>query len=366
MKLKKILIISVILLTSCIGRNISSGINSLKNSSLETASQFALILMPTLDRMGLLDLRTNRTSIEVKTGRNPTDLVVDPDKKNILVINRLDGSVSSFFREDNMRIQATGTVGNGQNPNDVIFSNSGKEAFVSFIGTQRVTIFKVLNRDRPQLIESLFLRDDKGNEYLPNRLAISDNDNTLFVSDRNNKKIFIYKRENNSFKIDKIVDTRFQDKLITPEYLYFFKDKLYISDSLNSAIAVYDILDNSFINLISLKDDKINKDSLPLKIVINKRSNKLYVINQSTSNVSVVDIKENKLIKNISLALGNKNDSFEPSDIAISNDESFIYVTNNIGRNLSIIDTKKDILLRNIGTTQSPGNLPPISAIELL
>lgn len=366
MKYKKILLTSVLLLTSCVNRNISSDINTVNRSSIETASQFGLILMPTLDRIELLDLRTNRTSLQVKTGRNPTDLSVAPDKKNILVINRLDGSISSFFREDNTRIQATGTVGNGQNPNDIIFSNSGNEAFVAFIGTQRVTVFKVLNRDRPQLLENILLRDDKGNDYTPSRLAISDDDNTLFVSDRNNKKLFIYKKENNNFKMDKIVDTKFQDKFITPEFLYYFKNKLYISDSLNSAISVYDLNSNSFTNLISLKDELINKDSIPLNMIINKKTEKLYIINQSTSNVSVVDTKENKLVKNISLILGNRNDSFEPSDIAISNDGAFIYVTNNIGRNLSIIDTKTDTLSRNVGTTQSSGNLPPISSIELL
>lgn len=353
--------------SSCIGnRNISSDVDSIKSNAIETASQFALILFPTLDRIELLDLRTNRSNIVVKTGRNPTDLVVAPDKKNILVINRLDGSVSSFFREDNIRIQGTGTIGNGQNPNDIIFSNSGKEAFVAFTGTQRVSIFKVLNRNRPELLESIILRDDKGNEYIPNRLAISEDDNYLFVSDRNNKKIFIYKKENNSFSLSKIIDTKFEDKLITPEYIYFYKNNLYISDSLNSAIAVFDVSSNNFKSLISLKDENIKKDSLPLNIVVNRKTNKLYVINQSTSNVSVVDIKENKLIKNIKLANNKKDDSFEPTDIAISNDGSFIYVTNSIGRNLSIIDTKNDVLLRNIGTTQSSGNIPPISSIELL
>jgi DNA-binding beta-propeller fold protein YncE len=331
-----------------------------------SANLFALILAPTLDEMDILDLTDNRIKKTIPTGKSPSELAISPDKSHILVINRLDGTISSYFREDNQRIQFTGTVGSGANPTSVIFNNKGTEAFVSYNDNQRILVLSILNRARPVVKDILVLKDSSPNSNSsPYKLAISSDDNHLFAIDRINGNLFTFKRTNDNFTQENVFKVNNDNEKISLEDLILNDNKLYISDSTNSRIIVYDINLNKVSATISLSSPDIKAAILPLKMDISSKK-KLYVINQGASTVAVIDLASNKLLKHILLSTNSISDSSEPTDISVSTDGSIIYVTNGAGRNLSIISGKDDKLLRNIGTTPSSGAIPPLSAIKLI
>ncbi len=330
-------------------------------------SLFALLLSPTFDRMELLDLSDNRVKLTVSTGRNPMELSVSPDRAHILVINQSDGTISSFFREDNQKIRSLGTIGSGLFPTDVLFNNKGTEAYVAYQGTGRINVLQILNRARPVIKRILTLNDNsQGIAAAPYKLAISPDDNVIYTIDKNNGTLFTFRKTNEEFVRENSFKLGSNDEKSSLEDLVFFDNKLYISDSLNARITVFDTKENKVSATISLASQDIKNAILPGKIAISAQTKKLYVANEGSSTIGVVDLNSNKLLKHIFLSQNTVSDSAGPSDISINSTGSTIYVTNSAGRNLSIISGKTDTLLRNIGTTQSSGAIAPLSAIEVI
>ncbi|MFN8672823.1 MAG: YncE family protein [Candidatus Sericytochromatia bacterium] len=327
-------------------------------------STYALVLIPNENKMQVLDMMVNRIDSSFKTGNKPSDISVSPDKRRILVTNSLDGTVSSYFRESGAKISYLGVIGSGDNPTSVIFNNSGTEAFVAYNDSSRINVLKILEREKPSVKKVLRVKDDN-QDFKPYNLAISDDDNTLFAIDRTSANLAIFKKENGDFVQKEIfnLDTLLKAKL---ENIIYNQDKLYISDSYNNQIIVFDLKANNVSNRISLKKEASNIDLISTKMVINKNTNKIYVVNEGAASISVVDILTNQVSKEINLSSNSRNDNNLPTALSISNDGTIIYVTGASGKNLSIISTKTDSLLRNTGTTDSFGDLPVFSAIRML
>lgn len=338
-----------------------------QSEKTEKKSEYALILLPTQNKMQLLDMMVNRVGFSISTGHNPVDLDVTPDGRRILVINSQDGTISSYFKEDNQNIQFLGSIGSGINPSHVIFNNKGTEAFVTYEGSNRIAVLQILNREKPNIKKIINLKDNESKLALsPYKLAISSDDNILFVIDKNSGKVFSFKSENDQFIQDKVFILSDSEKIV-PEDMIFNENKLYISDSNNSQVLVFDTKESKVTSKILIKNqDTQISDFIPTKMVLNEKTGKLYVINEGLASVVVLDTKNNTMIKNILLSSGSKTDSAEPTDISINVDGTILYVTNAGGRNLSMISTKNDELIRNIGTTESVGNLPVLSAIKIL
>lgn len=338
-----------------------------QSDTVQKKSEYALILLPTENKMQLLDMMVNSVDFSVQTGHKPVDLAVSPDKRRIMVINEEDGTISSYFKEDNQTIQFLGNIGSGTKPSHVIFNNKGTEAFVCYEGSNKILVLQILNRERPTIKKVINLKDDTAKLTLsPYKLAISADDNTLFAIDKGNAKVFSFKKENDQFTQDNSFNLSDSDK-ITPQDMIFNDNKLYISDSNNAQILVFDTKENKVANKIGLKSNEVQiTDLMPSKMVFNEKTNKLYIINESIASVFVVDTKTNTMVKNILLSSNSKTDSFQPTDISINADRTTLYVTNAAGRNLSLISAQTDTLIRNTGTTDSAGDLPVLSAIKIL
>lgn len=338
-----------------------------KVPAINGVNLYALLLSPTYDQMELLDLSDNRVKLTVATGRKPVELAVSPDRAHILVINQSDGTVSSYYREDNQKIQSLGTIGSGLNPTDVLFNNTGTEAYVAYQGNGRINVVQILNRARPVIKRVISLKDNSpAISATPYKLAISSDDSNLYAIDQNNGTLYSFKRTSEGFIQENSFKLSGNDEHTSLEDLAFYDNKLYISDSANARITVFDTKENKVLTNISLTTQEIKNEIFPGKIAISVQTKKLYVANQGSSTIGVIDLKNNSLLKHIFLSQNTKSDSFEPSGISISNNGNSIYVTNSAGRNLSIISGKEDKLLRNIGTTESSGTLVPLSAIEMI
>jgi DNA-binding beta-propeller fold protein YncE len=338
-----------------------------KITAAQSANLYALLLSPTHDQLELLDLVDNRVTLSVSTGRNPVELSVSPDHSHILVINQLDGTISEFFREDNQHISTIGTVGSGSNPTDVTFNNKGTEAYVAYQGTGRINVLQILNRARPVLKNTLTLKNNAaGVVPSPYKLAVSSDDNFLYAVDRNTGTLYTFRKTNDDFVQENFFDLSSNDQKTLPEDMLFFDNKLYISDSANARIIIFDTTTNQVTGSLSLASQEVKNEILPGRMAINTVAKKLYVANQGSSTIGVLDLTKNTLIKHIFLSRNTASDSFEPSDISVSSNGNTVYVTNTSGRNLSIISGKDDTLLRNIGTTASSGAIAPLSAIEII
>ncbi|RYX96959.1 YncE family protein [bacterium] len=328
---------------------------------------YALLLSPTNDQISLLDLADNRVKLSVKTGRNPQFLAVSPNKSHILVVNQLDGTISTFFREDNYRIRDLGTIGASGTPTDITFNSTGTEAYVADQTLGRITVLEILNRDRPKVKKIISVRSD--NEFTaiasPFKVAVSQDNNNLYAIDKNNGRVYTFNRQNNDFVQNLTINLSGQTRS-TPEEILFDKDKLYITDSTNSTLITVDTKTNAVINTLSLTNQDFRENLIPTRMAINSNAGKLYVVNNGTSSIAVVNINNNTLTKHISLATNTVSNAGGPSDISVSDNGNTIYVTNTVGRNLSIISGTQDILLRNIGTSASAGALVPLSAIKII
>ncbi|MFN8576168.1 MAG: YncE family protein [Candidatus Sericytochromatia bacterium] len=336
-------------------------------ANLNLTNLYALLLSPTNNQLSLLDLADNRVKLSVNTGRNPQVLAVSPNKSHILVGNQLDGTISSFFREDNFVIRDLGVIGSGGLASDIIFNSNGTEAYAANQNLGRLSVLSILNRDRPKVKKVLSIKVDDVSSPLasPSKLALSSDNNTIYALDKNNGRLFIFTKKDNSFVQDITVNLNTQVRVV-PEDIMFSNDKLYITDSNNSSIIVFDTIEKKVSNTISISDNTYKDSLIPTKMAFNSKEGKIYVINQGISTVAVIDSNKNSLVKHISLSNNSVNDAGEPSDISISDNGAFLYVTNNVGRNLSIISGKEDKLLRNIGTTMSAGALLPLSAINII
>jgi DNA-binding beta-propeller fold protein YncE len=340
-------------------------IRSVDTSNLNNL--YALLLSPTNNQLSLLDLADNRVKLSVNTGRNPQILGVSPNKSHILVGNQLDGTISTFFREDNFKIRDLGVIGAGGLATDIIFNSIGSEAYIANQALGRISVLEILNRDRPKVKKILSIKIDDISSPLasPFKLAISNDNNTLYSIDKNNGRLYIFKKENNEFVQKEIINLNTQIRTV-PEDIVFDKEKLYITDSNNSSLITIDTKENKILNTVSLANSDYKDSIIPTKIAFNSKEGKLYVINQGVSTVAVIDSNKNTLVKHIALSNNSVSDSGEPSDISISENGNLIYVTNNVGRNLSIISGTEDKLLRNIGTSMSAGALLPLSAIKII
>jgi len=340
----------------------------IKAKNVTVESLYALLLSPTHNSLSLLDLADNRIKVTVETGVNPVKMAVSPNKKYVMVINKQNGTVSSYFREDNFSLSEIGTVGSGSEPTDIIFNNKGSESFVVYQDDSKISVLQLLERARPVLSKTFVVKDSETNiKPLPYKIAINKDDSALYVIDKVNSNLFTYKTDDkNNLVQDNKYNLAEENKRVSLESILFNENKLYISDSVNSSVIVFDLTENKVETRISLIDETISGDTLPDKIVINKDNTKLYIINKATSTVAVVDIKTNKLIKHIALSTGGITASYEPTDISISNTGKFLYVTNGGGRELSVISAEEDKLEKNIGTTASSGFQDPFSGITLL
>lgn len=328
---------------------------------------YALLLSPTNDQLSLLDLADNRVKLSVDTGRNPQILGVSPNKSHILVGNQLDGTISSYFREDNYKIKELGTIGAGGLATDIVFNSTGTEAYVANQNLGRITVLEILNRDRPKIKKILSIKTDDNSTALasPFKLAVSSDNNTIYSIDKTNGRLYSFKRENNEFTQSTTFNLNNQTRTV-PEDIIFDNDKLYITDSNNSSLITVDTKSNNTITTLPLTNTEFRDSLIPTRIAFNSKAGKMYIINQGVSTVAVINTNQNTLVKHISLANNTTSDAGEPSDISISENGTSIYVTNNVGRNLSIISGTEDRLLRNIGTSISAGSLVPLSAIKII
>ncbi len=375
--MKKVIILtSLFLLSSCRMTPIGSQPYKVDTSAIKSTrgdfsklntifnSNYALLLLPTQNKIQVFDTIENRVSSSISTGKTPSDISVSPDKKRIIVTNSQDGTISSYFRESGSKLQYLGDSGSGDNPTSVIFNNLGTEAFVAYNGSNKINVLQILVRQKPNVKKILRLKED-GNLFNPYKLAVSEDDKTLFAIDKDNGKLFTFKKDNDEFTQSNVFDFKEKEKAIL-EHLVYNKDKLYISDSNSNQIIVFDTKENIVSNKIALRKEASNIDLIPTKMALNSVLNKLYVINEGSASVSVVDTSKNELIKEINLSLNSKQDNLELTNLSINNDGSYIYITGASGKNLSIISGKNDSLIRTIGTTDSIGDLPIFSAIKML
>ncbi len=349
--------------SSTVGRNEITNIQASKSLN----NLYALLLAPTKDQISLLDLADNRVKLSMQTGRNPQVLAVSPNKSHILVVNQLDNTISTFFREDNYKIRDLGTIGSNGTPTDIIFNNSGTEAYVTNQSLGRITILEILNRDRPRIKKIISIKADENTNTLPTpfKVTVSSDDKTIYAIDKNNAKLYNFTKNNDDYVQNPTISLTGASRVIA-EDIIIDKDKLYITDSNNSSLITVDTKQNNSVNTISLANQDFKDSLIPTKMAVNSTGGKLYVINQGSSTVAVIDINKLSLIKHIALSNKTVSDASEPSDISVSDNGTTIYVTNNVGRNLSIISGTEDRLLRNIGTTASSGALVPLSAVKIL
>lgn len=327
---------------------------------------YALILAPTKDSVAMLDLNDNRIYVSANTGRNPIDVAIAPNKSHILVINRLDGTISSFFRQDRFTLDLLGTTGGGNNPTDITFNKTGTEGYVAYHDDSKLLFLSIQNRNNPGVIQTLTLKSSNTNEKLyPYKIENKLDGSGIYVIDKENGKLISIKKDNDTFTQEEVIDLNNLQSPSVLEDIVAFENKLYITDSNNSRLIIFDTVTKSISNISFQNSDNKSLELIPTKMVISKADKKMYLIHQGVSEIAVINLVENTITKKIKLNATEKFEVGMPTDISISESMKRIYVTNSFGRNISMISLKDDTLLRNIGTTFSEGNLIPLSSIEV-
>lgn len=334
-------------------------------TTIEGPEPYALILAPTKDSMAMLDLNDNRIYVSANTGRYPVDVAIAPNKSHIMVVNKLDGSISSYYRQDRQTLNLLGTSGGGNNPTDIKFNNNGTEGYVAYHDDNTILFLSIANRNNPGVIQTMTLKSVTGEKIYPYKIVNKSDGSGIYVIDKDNGKLISIKKDNDTYIQDEIIDLNNLQTKSSLEDVVSFEKNLYITDSSNSRLIIFDTEKKEISNISFENSETKNIELIPTKMVVSNSNKKMYLLFQGVSQVAVINLAEKTILKKIKLNQSEKFDTGVPTDIAISESMKRVYVTNAFGRNISMISMNDDSFLRNIGTTFSEGNLIPLSAIEV-
>lgn len=403
----------------------ASNISSCARGNVVTAAGteeikiMALMVVPSKNRVDVLDMQTNRVTRSLDTDSNPTSIAVSPNGRMILVTNKNSNSVSVFVRRGNDTIESLGSIGTGVNPSSVAFDpsqfldQSTKQLFygnIAFVTCEDGTVLILdtsINSQRlelPKIIQTISLPSTFRNA-VPKKIVVSYNygvTGLAYILDSFNGNIIVlrnsvgspggqYQVSSLNLNLGKgLEDAVLDDKVnITSQKMSAY-NTLFVANSIRNEIYILDTniqspqpktipLNPS--NSSSSIPSAIGQQASPKKLAVVRQNlqdqngnkypiNKLFVTGNGNSTVYSINLTNNYSQKTISLVTrNNSGDSYGPVGIGLgklSSGQDVMYVTNTSGRTISLIDPINDSPIRNISTTASAGAQDPLGEVATI
>jgi DNA-binding beta-propeller fold protein YncE len=127
--------------------------------------------------VSVFDLDNNRRIATVRTGKEPSSVVIAPDDNTFFVANRADATVTRVSGLKSGTFVNSGTVQVGSEPTGVALSPTGARLFVAEFAQSRVSVWDTKTMTR---IGVLIVKNPRGLTVTNNGDA-NDNDETVVV-----------------------------------------------------------------------------------------------------------------------------------------------------------------------------------------
>jgi YVTN family beta-propeller protein len=116
---------------------------SSKSATLAITADDARVVMvnPESDSVSVFDMDTNRRITTLKTGDEPSSVVIAPDDNTFFVANRADATVTRVSGLKTGAFVVSGTVQVGSEPTGVALSPTGAKLFVAEFAQSRVSVW---------------------------------------------------------------------------------------------------------------------------------------------------------------------------------------------------------------------------------
>lgn len=352
-----------------------------------STSRLAVMTAPSVNKLYLMNLQTNRVNLQLQTGTTPTGVAVSPSGRQILVTNYNDGTISTFWREDGDSYTPLGQVGSGSQPLGVTYNPNPliSEAYVAYYGDGRVLVLDTRAvRQRPTITATITLPQPAGGQRpSPRKIAVSPDGSRIFVTDGANDLVYTITRSGgptSSSSFNAVPSAPFPGQSASVDLhglVATRSGQVFITNRAANNLFVFNGANNQVLGEVNLQDRVSSQYSPsvgPLNVAINPQGTKLYVAGNAASVISEVGIPQNgaaQLLQNIPLSTGRNDTASGPHGIAVTADGGQVYATNEGGRNISIINAAPDLtlgsmLFKNVGTAASASELVPLNEIAMV
>jgi YVTN family beta-propeller protein len=152
---------------------------SSKSSSLAITTDDAKVVMVNSedDSVSVFDMDTNRRITTLRTGDEPSSVVISPDDNTFFVANKADATVTRVSGLKTGAFVVSGTVQVGSEPTGVALSPTGAKLFVAEFAQGRVSVWDTKTMTR---VGTWAIKNPRG-LAVTNNLDGNDNDETVVI-----------------------------------------------------------------------------------------------------------------------------------------------------------------------------------------
>ncbi|WP_449602705.1 Ig-like domain-containing protein [Paenibacillus sp. Marseille-Q9583] len=269
----------------------------------------------------VIDL-TNLTveKAKIKVGNQPNSAAINPNKTQVLVTNRQDGTVSVIDPSTDTVIS---TIAVGSSPHGVAFNSDGSKAYVanyssnslSVIDTANLSVIRTISvSNKPVAMavigDRLYLTQNGSSEVsvldvksdtvvakipvssTPYGLSANPAGSKIYVATVSGTTVDVIDTVTNKVEAVIPVGSQAYATEVSPD-----GSKVYVAKSLNNSVAVVNAITNQVEKTISV-------GSTPYVIGLSKDGSQAFTVNYGASTMSVIDTATNTVIQTINLSPG--------------------------------------------------------------
>jgi DNA-binding beta-propeller fold protein YncE len=314
----------------------------------DTVAALAVALAPETQEAAIIDLRLNRVATTLKVGGVPSGLGATPGARLILVANDTTHTVRTFQQRDYALYNNLGDIGVGRSPQQIVVSDTTKEALVAVAGDRRVVVLDVSSvRDRPGLKGMATLTE------APVGVAVSSDGATMATATAT-QVLQITKGADGAYGTRSLTLPEATDRRLVAVALWH--DRAVATDAQRSELLI--VGTDGTTQTVDLKRD--GRAAQPGRVVVNPQATKAYVACPGTNSIAIVDLAAAKLVQHVDLG----SQAGNPVGLALLPDGTRLYVSTQVGRQLVIIETTPE-LVGPAATVSKAIGLSPSAAFQV-
>lgn len=348
------------------------------------SNNISLILSPTTNELYVFNLLNHRVVNTLETGARPEDIAVSSDSRRTLVTNANDGSISVFERLTGTELISRGRVNvQGAQPQGVAFNSIGNRAYITVGDTGSIAILDTTVPSRlPNLLRTIripFSNAPTARRPSPAQIAVSPDNNRLFVVDRANGTLLAFNQSQaDNFTLAEFFQPAATARVDFRDVIVDRNGRVYVADSANDQLLVFNGANiQQPVAQVTLRD-ATNQVITPENIAIAKAANRIYLTGSAANVVTVIN-NPSSLTGNVPLQSVGQNipingnasrPATSPVGIDVTSTDQQVYVSNGGGGyNISLLEVAPNgqvVPQRNFGTAVSAANAPPLGRMKIV
>ncbi len=290
----------------------------------------------------------------------------DPDFHSLTGV-AVDSSDNIYVQEEVARVlvfdsngsyvKQIGNWGGGLNqlryPTDVVIDNNDIIHVMNVRPTRSFAQVKKFGLDGvelPPVIGEYGTGDGQFKD--PQGIAVSPDGSKLYVADTYNNRIQIFNTSDNSFQAKFGSSSQQSGGFLNPYQTALSKDntKLYVADSGNHRIQIFNTSDNSYVGEFGSLGSAPGQFSTPYALTVSPDGTKLYVADLSNNRIQIFNTSDNSFVSSLGVT-GSGNGQFSnPYGVTFSEDGSKFYVVDLSNNRIQIFNTSDNSYVGKFGS----------------